>query len=81
MPDARACVHACLQWLETHVRVPLAGSAFDKYIATPAKEAYCEHYPQGIARCQRCKAKAREEVLKIMLEQNGDQHLCPFLYK
>lgn len=43
--------------------------------------AYCEHYPQGIARCQRCKAKAREEVLKIMLEQNGDQHLCPFLYK
>lgn len=41
MPDARACVHACLQWLETHVRVPLAGSAFDKYIASPAKEAYC----------------------------------------
>tara|TARA_B100001758_G_scaffold247398_1_gene265064 strand:+ start:488 stop:643 length:156 start_codon:yes stop_codon:yes gene_type:complete len=41
MPDVRGCVHACLQWLETHVRVPLAGSAFDKYIATPAKEAYC----------------------------------------
>ena len=41
MPDVRGGVHACLQWLETHVRVPLAGSAFDKYIATPAKEAYC----------------------------------------
>ena len=46
MPDARACMHACMQWLETHVRVPLAGSAFDKYIATPAKEAYCEVYKQ-----------------------------------
>ena len=41
MPDVRGGVHACLQWLETHVRVPLAGSAFDRYIATPAKEAYC----------------------------------------
>ena len=39
------------------------------------------HFPEGTPRCKQCRAKAREEVLKIMLEENGDQHLCPFLYE
>ena len=43
--------------------------------------AYCMHFPEGTPRCKQCRAKAREEVLKIMLEENGDQHLCPFLYE
>ena len=28
------------QWLERNVRKPLEGTAFDKWIATPAKEYY-----------------------------------------
>ncbi len=33
-------IHCILQWLEINVRKPLEGTAFDKWIATPAKEYY-----------------------------------------
>ena len=46
-----------------------------------ARKAICVHFPEGAAHCKHCRVKAREEVLKIMLEENGDQHLCPFLYE
>lgn len=33
-------IHAVLSWLEQHVRKPLEGSVFDKWVATPAKQYY-----------------------------------------
>ena len=33
-------LHQLLQWLETNVRKPLEFTAFDRWIATPAKQFY-----------------------------------------
>ena len=33
-------VHKTLEWLEYNIRLPLQGSYFDIYIASPAKTAY-----------------------------------------
>ena len=35
-----SALHKTLEWLEHHVRVPLQGSYFDIYVASPAKHAY-----------------------------------------
>lgn len=39
-PPPPKALHTILQWLDKHVRTPLQGSVFDKWIATPAKEYY-----------------------------------------
>jgi hypothetical protein len=39
-PPLPGAIHGIFQWLETNVRKPLEGTAFDKWIATPAKEYY-----------------------------------------
>ncbi len=39
-PPPPKALHTVLQWLETHVRKPLEGTAFDRWIASPAKEYY-----------------------------------------
>ena len=36
-------LHKTLEWLEHNVRVPLQGSYFDIYVASPAKDAYMEY--------------------------------------
>jgi len=46
MPDLRQYTHQCLQWLDTNVREPLKDTIFDEYIATPAKQWYCQWYKQ-----------------------------------
>ena len=33
-------LHKILEWLEKNVRVPLEGTAFDNYVATPLKTRY-----------------------------------------
>ena len=33
-------LHKILEWLEKHVRLPLEGTAFDNYVATPLKTKY-----------------------------------------
>ena len=35
-----SALHKTLEWLEHNVRVPLQGSYFDIYVASPAKHAY-----------------------------------------
>ena len=39
-PPVPPAIHSVLVWLENNVRKPLDGTAFDKYIAKPAKEYY-----------------------------------------
>lgn len=41
-------LHKILAWLEKNVRVPLEGTAFDNYVATPLKAEY-----MGYARMQK----------------------------
>ena len=33
-------LHKILEWLEKNVRLPLEGTAFDNYVATPLKTRY-----------------------------------------
>ena len=33
-------LHKILEWLEKNVRLPLEGTAFDNYVATPLKIKY-----------------------------------------
>ena len=39
-PPVPPAIHGVLVWLENNVRKPLDGTAFDKWIAKPAKEYY-----------------------------------------
>ena len=91
--NALQCTHStCLRAMESRARLihmstssaETAAARLRKMRPTSNKNkrlAYCVHYPHGTPQCKRCRARAREEVLKIMLEQNGDQHLCPWLYE
>lgn len=42
MPDLRVMTQHCLKWLDVNVREPLKDTIFDEYIASPAKEWYCQ---------------------------------------
>ena len=45
------------------------------------RRRFCSHFPEGATNCKQCKVNAKEELLRIMLEQNNETHLCPFLYE
>ena len=39
-PPPPSGLHSVLVWLEKNVRTKIEGTAFDKWVATPAKEYY-----------------------------------------
>jgi hypothetical protein len=39
-PPVPGAIHGILVWLENNVRKPLEGTAFDKWVAKPAKQYY-----------------------------------------
>jgi len=38
--NRNSALHKTLEWLECNIRVPLEGSLFDIYVASPAKTVY-----------------------------------------
>ena len=40
--NRNSALHKTLEWLEHNIRLPLEGSLFDIYVASPAKTAYVQ---------------------------------------